>query len=322
LDKEKKKEILSGIFRGDACVEHFFGKWRYRKNQKEYFHNVNTANISFFTSSKKLFQQLIIILQDLGITPTFRKRRFSLSIYGWEQLKFFKDIFAGKKKEVLVKYLELNKNRPQNKTFKKEGSFVTVRVKAVSFSKADMVYSIETRKPHSFITSYGIAVHNCIPKDPLYLYWKAKHFGFRSRFIKLASDVINHMPVYIVERMERLLKEKNISLKNSKILVLGVTYKKDIKDLRKSPSLDIIDILQKMKVKVFYSDPLIPYLKFNHTNLRSIILNKGNLKKFDCVVIATEHTAFDYSFIANNAKLIFDTRNVYKNIGNKKITKL
>ncbi len=323
LGKEEKKGILSGIFRGDACVEHFFGKRRYRKNQKEFLHNVNTANISFFTSSRKLFQQLIILLHDLGIVPSFKKRKYALSIFGYSQLEYLKDIFDGKKKEIIMKYLELNKNRPRNKTFiKRSDGFATVRVKDISFVKGDMVYSIETEKPHSFITSYGIAVHNCIPKDPLYLYWKAKHHGFKPRFIKLASDIITYMPEYVVERVINLLKEKYQKLTKINVLVIGVTYKKDVKDLRKSPALDIIDAFQKRDIKVSYYDPLIPYLKLNHINLRSIKLNKQELDKFDCAIITTDHSTVDYDFILKNSQLIFDTRNVYNDFTNDKVIKL
>ena len=305
LDKEKKKALLSGLFRGDGCVEHFFGKWRYRKNEKEYFHRVNTANISFFTASKELFQQLIILLHDLNIIPAFKKRKYSISIFGYRQLAFLKDLFDGRKKEVIEKYLELNKNRPQNKTFKKIDKFAVVRIKSVLPSNGDWVYSVETAKPHTFVTSYGVVVHNCIPKDPLYLFWKARHFGFRSQFIKLASNIISNMPAYIVERLSEILEGKrNLKITQAKIMVLGVTYKKDIKDLRKSPSLDIIEILQQKKAKVWYFDPLIPYLKFNHINLKSIALTKANLRKFDCVVIATDHSAINYNFILKNSKLI------------------
>jgi UDP-N-acetyl-D-glucosamine dehydrogenase len=179
-------------------------------------------------------------------------------------------------------------------------------------------------KPFGFMPFYpgpGVGGH-CIGKDPLYLYWKAKHFGFQSRFIKLALDIINYMPEYVVERLENILKEKNTELKKVKILIVGVTYKKDIKDLRKSPSLDIIDTLQKRNVKVSYFDPLIPYLKLNHINLRSIKLKKNSLEKFDCTVIATDHSNINYDFILKNSKLIFDTRNVYRGFKNSKVIKL
>jgi len=179
-------------------------------------------------------------------------------------------------------------------------------------------------KPFGFMPFYpgpGVGGH-CIPKDPLYLYWKAKHFGFRSRFIKLASDVITYMPEYAVERLEDILKSKNIRPAKARILVMGATYKKDIKDLRKSPSIDIINILQRKKIKVSYFDPLIPYLRLNHIDLRSITLKKSTLAGFDCVVIATDHSEVNYDFILKNSKLIFDLRNVYKGCRDRKVVLL
>jgi len=179
-------------------------------------------------------------------------------------------------------------------------------------------------KPFGFMPFYpgpGVGGH-CIPKDPLYLYWKARHQGFKSRFIKLASRVINHMPEYISERVCHLVIKNKKSLRKAKVLVLGVTYKKDVLDLRKSPALDIIDILQKKGIIVSYYDPLIPYLKIDDINLKCIKLNRGNLKKFDSAVVATDHSAVDYDFILKNSKTIFDTRNVYKNIKDPKISKL
>ncbi len=176
-------------------------------------------------------------------------------------------------------------------------------------------------KPFGFMPFYpgpGVGGH-CIPKDPLYLYWKARHFGFNSRFIKLASGIVSRMPDYIVCRLGHIL-EKGKSVKN--VLVIGVTYKKDIKDLRKSPAIDIIELLKKNKYAVSYYDPLIPYLKLDHIDLKSIVLNRANLAKFSCVVIATEHSGLDYKFILKNSKLIFDTRNAYKGIKNIKVHRL
>ena len=179
-------------------------------------------------------------------------------------------------------------------------------------------------KPFGFMPFYpgpGVGGH-CIPKDPLYLYWKAKHFGFHSRFIKLASDTINFMPEYVVNRVEERLKEAKVALKKSKILVVGVTYKKDIKDLRKSPSLDIISVLQKRGAHASYSDPLIPYLKLGQIDLKSIKLTAGSLKRFDCAIIATDHSGLDYGFILRNSVLVFDARNVYKGSRDGRLIKL
>ncbi|RJP29219.1 MAG: nucleotide sugar dehydrogenase [Candidatus Omnitrophota bacterium] len=179
-------------------------------------------------------------------------------------------------------------------------------------------------KPFGFMPFYpgpGVGGH-CIPKDPLYLYWKAKKSGFRSRFIKLSSDMINSMPAYVVARVKDLLSAKGKKLSSSRILVVGATYKKDVKDLRKSPALDVIHILQEQSLSVAYSDPLIPYLKFKDIHLRSTAITGKGLAKFDCVIIATDHSSLDYKLILKNSKIIFDTRNVYKNINNDKVHKL
>ena len=174
-------------------------------------------------------------------------------------------------------------------------------------------------KPFGFMPFYpgpGVGGH-CIPKDPLYLYWKAKLHGFKSRFIKLAADLNSAMPAYVVERLNAIKP-----LKEAKILVLGVTYKKDVKDLRKSPALEIIDLLKKHKAEVSYTDPLIPYLKFDHFNLKSEPVDEETLSGVDCALLVTDHSGFDYEFILKHAKVIFDTRNAYKGIKSEKIIRL
>ena len=174
-------------------------------------------------------------------------------------------------------------------------------------------------KPFGFMPFYpgpGVGGH-CIPKDPLYLYWKAKLHGFKSRFIKLAADLNSAMPAYVVERLSAIKP-----LKEAKILVLGVTYKKDVKDLRKSPALEIIDLLKKHKAEVSYADPLIPYLKFDHFNLKSAPVDQETLSGVDCALLVTDHSGFDYEFILKHAKVIFDTRNAYKGIKSEKIIRL
>ena len=165
-------------------------------------------------------------------------------------------------------------------------------------------------KPFGFMPFYpgpGIGGH-CIPTDPIYLSWKAKKIGFKTKMIDLAYSLNRYMPKYVVERLKELLG----NLKDKNILILGVAYKKDVKDLRESPALDVIENLKKENVSLDYYDPYFPYLDINNINLKCIKLNKNNLKKYDCVVIITDHFIVDYKFIQKNSKLIFDTRNVYK----------
>lgn len=176
------------------------------------------------------------------------------------------------------------------------------------------IIEVAKTKPFGFMPFYpgpGVGGH-CIPTVPLYLSWKARKLGFKTKMIDLASYLNHFMPKYVTKRVESLIKKQKSSLKKAKILILGVSYKKDIKDLRESPALDIIKELQRRKAKVDFYDPLIPYLKISDINLKRITLNRKNLKKYDCLIIVTDHSQVNYRMLRRNAKLIFDTRNVYK----------
>lgn len=180
-------------------------------------------------------------------------------------------------------------------------------------------------KPFGFMPFYpglGVGGH-CIPEDPLYLYWRAKKYGFNSKYIKLSADTNFHMAEYAVKRIAKLLSSRKKRLSSAKVLVLGVTYKKDVKDLRKSPALRLIALLQEKAKQVDYSDPLIPYLEiFNFPKRTSVALTPKAIKEYDCVVIATDHTSVDYGKVLANAKTIFDTRNVYPKTKSKKVERI
>jgi UDP-N-acetyl-D-glucosamine dehydrogenase len=175
-------------------------------------------------------------------------------------------------------------------------------------------------KPFGFMPFYpglGVGGH-CIPEDPLYLYWKAKRYGFNSKFIKLSADINAHMPNYCLSRLVEILPK---SLAQSRILVLGATYKKDVTDLRKAPALKLIELL-KTQSQVDYFDPMVPYLKLGGIDLVAVKLTPATLKKYDAVVIAVDHTKVDYALVLKHAKLIFDTKNIYKDARSKKVFKL
>jgi len=177
----------------------------------------------------------------------------------------------------------------------------------------EVIESAKT-KPFGYMPFYpgpGIGGH-CIPCDPVFLSWKLKTLGFKTKIIDLATYMNRYMPLYVVERVDGILTEQKKMLSGSRVLVLGVAYKKDVKDLRESPALEIIEGLEDKHVHVSYYDPLFPYLKMNDIDLRSIELSENSLKRFDCVVLVTDHSDVDYEFIRKNANVVFDTRNVYK----------
>ena len=174
-------------------------------------------------------------------------------------------------------------------------------------------------KPFGFMQFYpgpGIGGH-CVPADPLYLSWKARMIGFKTKMIDLASRTNLFMPHYVVQRIEELLGQKKIKISQSKILILGVTYKKDVNDLRESPALDVIELLQKKGATVSYCDLFIPYLQINNINLKGSDCTTANIRKSDLAVLITEHTKFNYKSLAKNAKLILDTRNAFERLGLK-----
>ncbi len=172
-------------------------------------------------------------------------------------------------------------------------------------------------KPFGFQAFYpgpGLGGH-CIPIDPFYLSWKAKQFDFRTRFIELAGEVNRQMPYYVIEKTVEALNVRRKSLNGSKVLVLGLAYKKDIDDLRESPSLTIIELLRQRGAEVSYNDPFFPTVgRGRHYELNMTCTPLDDLASFDCVVIVTDHSTYDYASIASQAQLIIDTRNAMKGI--------
>lgn len=171
-------------------------------------------------------------------------------------------------------------------------------------------------KPYGFMPFYpgpGVGGH-CIPVDPIYLSWKARGHGFEARFIDLASHVNSQMPHYVIDKIQDGLNGHKKALKGAAVLIAGVAYKKDVKDLRESPALEVISILNKKGADVSYYDPYLPYLKWNGIDLKSVKFNKNSFRDSDCVVIITDHSNVDYKFIVENSKLIVDTRNALKDI--------
>jgi UDP-N-acetyl-D-glucosamine dehydrogenase len=172
---------------------------------------------------------------------------------------------------------------------------------------------------HPFYPGPGLGGH-CIPVDPFYLSWKAKEWDFRTRFIELAGEINTNMPYHVLASVGGALNRKKKSINGSRVLVLGVAYKKDIDDLRESPSLTIIELLQKEGAQVSYHDPYFPFIgRGRKYDLQMTCSTLDDLGQYDCVVIVTDHSDYDYRRIVEEAKLVVDTRNATRGITSEKI---
>ena len=172
-------------------------------------------------------------------------------------------------------------------------------------------------KPFGFVPYYpgpGLGGH-CIPIDPYYLAWKALEYGVDTRFIRLAGEVNSRMPAWVVEKTAAALNERGKALKGSRVLVLGIAYKKNVDDTRESPAVEIMHLLEQRGATVAYSDPYVkkfPKMREYHFDLASVALDANNLASFDCVLLATDHDSFDYRLIGSHAALLVDTRGRYR----------
>lgn len=186
------------------------------------------------------------------------------------------------------------------------------------------VIDAASTKPFGFMKfspGPGVGGH-CIPVDPFYLSWKAREFDFSTKFIELAAEINLSMPRYVISLIASALNQKGKAMNGSKILVLGVAFKKDIDDWRNSPSLSIMELLLTENVILFYNDPYIPSITVKDKTFNSTEISKETLKNMDCVVIATDHSSYIYKDIVENANIIVDTRNATAGISSNKIIKL
>jgi UDP-N-acetyl-D-glucosamine dehydrogenase len=183
-------------------------------------------------------------------------------------------------------------------------------------------------KPFGYQPFYpgpGLGGH-CIPIDPFYLTWKARQYGMPTRFIELAGEINTDMPHYVVHKVMEALNNKKKSLNGSKVLVLGLAYKPDIDDVRESPSLELIELLKEGGAKVDYNDPYLPQthkMREYDLKMKSVPLTAAKIKSYDCILISTNHSDYDYKWIVKNAKLVVDSRNATVKVksGRSKIVK-
>lgn len=234
--------------------------------------------------------------------------------------------------QVIVKTVPVSSSRAAEATKLLENIYRSINIALVNELK--MVFSrmgidvwevIEAAKTkpfgyHAFYPGPGLGGH-CIPIDPFYLTWKAREFEINTKFIELAGEINTYQPFYVVENAMEVLNKFKKALNGSKVLVLGAAYKKDIDDMRESPSLKLIEILREKGAEVDYNDPYVPKLPKTRKyefHMDSVELTMDNIKKYDMLVLSTDHSDYDYNFIAENAKIILDTRNAFERNGIKK----
>jgi UDP-N-acetyl-D-glucosamine dehydrogenase len=186
------------------------------------------------------------------------------------------------------------------------------------------VVEAASSKPFGFMTfnpGPGLGGH-CIPVDPFYLAWKARKYDFSTRFVELAGEINTTMPYFVVEKVALALNSRRKSLKGSKILALGIAYKKDISDTRMSPALKVIELLLKDGAEVEYHDAFVPSAKISGRELKSVELNSEKVQQADCVILLTDHSELPYQMIAEKADLILDTRNAFKQVNSANLFRL
>jgi len=229
--------------------------------------------------------------------------------------------------QVVVKTIPVSSTKVAESAKLLENIFRSVNIALVNEMKVILdrmgidiweVIKAASSKPFGFMPFYpgpGLGGH-CIPIDPFYLTWKAREVDYSTKFIELAGEINTSMPSYVISKTVEALGKRGRSVKGARVLVLGIAYKKDIDDQRESPSLKIITLLQEKGAKVSYNDPHIPALgptrEYPGFIIRSVPLSARRLKTTDAVIIATDHSAYDFDWIVKNSRLVVDTRNVIK----------
>jgi UDP-N-acetyl-D-mannosaminuronate dehydrogenase/intein/homing endonuclease len=321
-----RRGLLAGLLRGDGDVFLESRVRAYRARRRVYRHRLHAATVGYFTSSPILFQQVILLLQGFGWIPTFHPTKPHVRVCG-QQVEALEPLLAGAKQVKLRAYREGRTRQCPARSYARHDSFATVEVKTVERVAGEAVYSMEVAGTEAFVTSYGIAVHNCIPIDPFYLTWVARKYGLTTRFIELAGEVNTAMPHYVVAKVADALNDRGKPVKGSKVALLGMAYKKDVDDPRESPGFELMELLLHKGALVTYNDPHIPVLprmrRWPDLHMTSQPLTAEYLQAQDCVLVVTDHSAYDWPWVVKNAQLLVDTRNATKAVteGRERIVK-
>jgi UDP-N-acetyl-D-mannosaminuronate dehydrogenase len=313
------EQVVAGLLRGDGDVEVTTGRRTYVKNKRLYRHQSNSGQVGYFSSSPELFAQAEALLQGLGFTPLRKKGKPHLRMAGASQLSRLATFFDGQKAKRLERLAAARIRQASPRSAIRWAGGSALRVERVSPSNgSEDVYSLEVPGSHTFAATGGIFVHNCIPIDPFYLTWKARQYGVTTRFIELAGEINTAMPAWVVQKLADALNERGKSVKGSRILVLGVAYKKNVDDVRESPALEIMEILRSKGASLAYHDPHVPRLRAtrrHYFDMSSVELEDSSVSAFDVVLIVTDHDAVNYAMVSRRAQLLVDTRGALRKRG-------
>jgi UDP-N-acetyl-D-glucosamine dehydrogenase len=183
------------------------------------------------------------------------------------------------------------------------------------------VINAASSKPFGYMPFYpgpGIGGH-CILIDPYYLAWKAREYDFHSNFIELAAETNEGMPFYVADRITEVLGTNGVAASKARLLILGAAFKGNVEDTRHSPAIKVMELMQDRVKNIAYHDPWVPEIHINGDQFKSVPLTERALKAADCVVILTDHKAFDYDFVFRHSRLILDARNAIKRRGSRKL---
>lgn len=307
LSRGIRRQLLVGLLRGDGGVDYSKGKRTYTKNGHSYKHIFNCADISYYSASPILFQQVVMLLQSEGVTPTFKVGLPYLRLWGVD-IKRMGTVFKGTKEKRLCEYISRSERVPASRVFTRHGTFATTPIMAVEKAPARTVYSIEVEGTGTVVSTSGIITHNCLPVDPYYLVWKSQQLGYDPKIITAGREVNDYMAIHVVNLAERALK----TLKGRKVAILGASYKGNVADARETPAKRICTEFKRRGAQVVVCDPLVNKAEIERWGVKTAGFEEA-ITGADCFVIHSEHDQFksiDLDFCASKmrTKAIVDAR--------------
>ncbi|CAN2044461.1 UDP-N-acetyl-D-galactosamine dehydrogenase [Candidatus Magnetomoraceae bacterium gMMP-13] len=316
--KAIKENLLMGLFRGNGEVKLSINDSKaYVKNGKTYTHKNCSCEITYFSISKKLFHQVVLLLCDYGITMSFDRERPLLYIHGHENISKFKNIFIGDKHEKIRQYFDNKVKFVKSNKYEIFDEFLVVDLKEIEKIEDDYVYSLEVSDTETIISDYGMILHNCIGVDPYYLTFKAEAIGYHPEMILAGRRINDQMGKYIAERTVKMLIASGKPVLGAKIAVLGLSFKENVPDLRNTRVVDIIDELKDYGLEVLVNDPYAdPVEARSYYGLDLHDLDE--IKNVDAVIIAVIHNNYlkaglknILSLCSNKHPLIIDVKGAF-----------